>query len=236
MSLSPGITWFLRKFASPFADQKRLLSPAPVETIFDVGGNIGQTVAKYKCRFPDALIYSFEPYPAACEQLSARYKGASKVQITQCALTNQIGHINFCVNEFSGHNSIFTAVESARRMIRQVQEMEVPTTTVDRFCQEHHIDRIDVLKMDIQGSELLCLQGAVEMLKRQAIRMIFSEVLFVSMYENQAFFEQVYHFLTGFGYSLYDIYNRRYVTTGQLKWADALFLSPQIQQTIPPCF
>ena len=45
--------------------------------------------------------------------------------------------------------------------------------SVDGFCELHRIDRLQVLHSDIQGSELLMLQGAKKMLATKAIDYVF---------------------------------------------------------------
>jgi FkbM family methyltransferase len=49
------------------------------------------------------------------------------------------------------------------------QKLEVTTTTLDKFCQEHEIDEIDWLKIDVEVFEKNVLQGAIEMLKNGKI-------------------------------------------------------------------
>jgi hypothetical protein len=48
----------------------------------------------------------------------------------------------------------------------------VALKTLDDFCAEHNILHIDFLKIDIEGHELICLQGAENMLQSDSIDMI----------------------------------------------------------------
>jgi hypothetical protein len=50
-------------------DLKRILGDVPVNTIFDVGANIGQTALYFNKHFPGADIYSFEPVKATFNTL-----------------------------------------------------------------------------------------------------------------------------------------------------------------------
>jgi hypothetical protein len=44
---------------------------ASVQTVFDVGANVGQTSLPLRRRFPDARILAFEPHPRTYERLVA---------------------------------------------------------------------------------------------------------------------------------------------------------------------
>ena len=50
-------------------DLARLTTVQPVTTIFDVGGNFGQTALRFASAFPAATIFSFEPVPTSFERL-----------------------------------------------------------------------------------------------------------------------------------------------------------------------
>jgi hypothetical protein len=119
-------------------------------------------------------------------------------------------------------------------LVRNLAIFKVPCTTIDSFCRQNAIGEVEILKMDVQGGELLALEGAVEKLSSRAISLVYAEVLMVPLYEGQAFFHEVYSFLAKYGYSLFDLYNIEYAESGQAKWADALFVSPRISRARRP--
>ena len=45
---------------------------------------------------------------------------------------------------------------------------EINITTLDKFIEEHHIDKLDFIKSDIEGGEKELLQGAVNALREMA--------------------------------------------------------------------
>lgn len=54
----------------------------------------------------------------------------------------------------------------------------VPCTSVDRFCETANIDRIDridLLKIDTEGSELVVLKGAERTLAQGAVQFVYVE-------------------------------------------------------------
>ena len=113
-----------------------------------------------------------------------------------------------------------------------LQKVTVPVATLDGFCAERGIDRVDLLKMDIQGYELRALRGARGLLDRRAVRIVYSEVLFGRLYEGQAFYHDIAAHLGSFGYQLYGLYHLIRGHNGVLGWGDAMFLSPEIYDRI----
>ena len=88
---------------------------------------------------------------------------------------------------------------------------------------EAYIDRIDILKMDIQGGEYEALKGLHKMLSQRKIDLIYSEVYFVEQYEGQPLFHDISLLLFQYGYQLQDIYNPIY-GNGCIAWADVIFV------------
>ena len=87
-----------------------------------------------------------------------------------------------------------------------------------------------MLKMDIQGAELLALRGAAGLLARHAIRLIALEVLFQPLYRNQPTFWDIADHLRSLGYALQGIHEQRHhaVNHAVLRWADAVFVAPEL--------
>jgi hypothetical protein len=72
---------------------------------------------------------------------------------------------------------------------------EVRLRTLDAFCKEQCLSRIDFLKLDVEGNELNVLRGATRMIEAGAIGMIqfeFGEAQIGS----RTFFRDIYGFLS----------------------------------------
>lgn len=218
-----------------FHDQKRLLAGVPVRTIFDLGAFVGDITAIYADLFPEATIYAFEPFPENFYALKGRFIGSPRLKPVRSAVANQLGTRQFHVNRDSATNSLLPTAPAAAdwvtpaSAVETVSVLEAPVTTIDDFCRQEGIEEIHILKMDIQGGELLALEGAQENLRRGSIALVYAEVEFVPIYEGQAYFHEVATWLGCYGYTLFDLYNFVYAENGQAKWGDALFVSPQIR-------
>jgi FkbM family methyltransferase len=233
-----GYESYLRRLSkNAFSDQQMLLSGIKVQTIFDIGANVGQTAAEYSRLFPKSTIYCFEPFPESFEELRTRFRGNSLVKPIQSAISNKVVHTGkFYVNQLSNTNSLLQTVDDVAHWIplnivagfQNVATIEVPVTTIDDFCSQESINEIQILKMDIQGGELMALKGSTEKLNQGAISLVYTEIEFVPLYKNQALFYEICDFLAGYGYTLFDIYDVHSTRNGQLVWGNAIFLSAHV--------
>lgn len=208
-----------------FADQRGLVQNA--STIFDVGAYTGDTAAQYLKLFPDATIYAFEPFEPSFLALQAFAREKRNLRPFQLAITDRSGPTEFySFAEGPYTNSLLPADPNcpAEIDLTELQRVGVQATTLDEFCVRNGVGQIDILKMDIQGGELRALEGASKLLLERAIRLIYTEILFVPLYRGQAWHYEIASFLSSFGYALYDFYNFSYADTGPVRWGDAIFL------------
>jgi hypothetical protein len=103
---------------------------------------------------------------------------------------------------------------------------EVVITTIDKYCEEPHIENIDVLKIDTQGFDLHVLRGAQSMLERGRLHMVCTELTFVKQYIGMATPDQIYRFLFHLGYRFVSLYKVSRSPCGLAEYANALFLNP----------
>lgn len=223
--------------ATPFDLQKALLTDQVVQTVFDVGANIGVTVSEYERLFPKARIYCFEPFEECFSTLRGTYKNSDRIKPYKLAITDRSGTGKLFFNKNNGTNSLLPVAGECGKYVdanemRNLGSMDVQTTTLDNFCLNERIERIQILKIDIQGGELMAFRGATGLLNMQRIDLLYSEVLFVPLYEKQAYFCDLYEFLDQYGYTLYGLYNLNYGRNGVLSWADAIFISSKIEETL----
>lgn len=222
--------------ADAFEDQKILLEGQgrPVRTILDLGANVGQTARHYRSLFPEADIHSFEPFEPSFRELARALGDDPRFHPERLAVADVEGSRRFFANRESVTNSLLPTDPRATEavvstMIETVATLEVPTTTLDAYRESRGLDTISILKMDIQGGELLALQGASRLLEERAIDLIYAEVLFAPQYEGQADFCQVRRCLADFGYDLYMLYDLSAGRNSLLAWADAIFLGPELK-------
>ncbi len=132
--------------------------------VFDVGANLGDWTQEVLAVNPQATIDCFEPALTTFSQLTAR-GFASNVICNQLALGDAPGEIEFFVHTDSKISSIYPGY-----IVRAADHVErVTVTTVDDYCVRNGVDRIDFLKIDVEGHDLAVLKGAREMLAGKRI-------------------------------------------------------------------
>lgn len=231
-----GINVGALRLEEAFKDQLNLFKTVAPSVIFDVGANRGQTLAKYRTAFPHAHIYAFEPYKPVFEELNKNFGNEKQTTLEKVALSDKNGVATFHVNKCHYTNSLFESGQSDEYKnsgghMDTVEKLNVPTETIDNYSKKHGLEKIGILKMDIQGGELKALQGASDMLSGEKIDLIYTEVEFVKLYKNQPLFHDIGAFLEKFGYQIHNIYNLSVNNSGQLTSADALFVSQNFQKS-----
>ena len=219
-----------------YADQRMLLSDCDAKSIVDVGANVGDTVEKYYYLFPNATVHAFEPDPETFSTLKQRFEPHPRVRCWCSAVSSQSSREPFFVNQDAGTNSLLPRPSEGRRYYNKLgvlrKEIEVPTTTLDEFCHDQGITSLDILKLDIQGGELLAMQGAAGLLAAQAVKVVYSEVQFTPLYEQAPLFHDVCAFLESKGYSLFGLYDLVAASNGQLRFADAIFIPQSVRDGV----
>ena len=127
-------------------------------TIIDVGANKGYYSLIFAKLMNDrGRILSFEPDINNCfwfnKSIQAnKYKS---IKLYQCALSDNNGEAIFYLGEKSGWGSLFSSSDASRK-----QPVVVNTKKLDNVVQEEGISSIDIIKIDVQGADLLVLKGA----------------------------------------------------------------------------
>lgn len=142
-----------------------------IEVIFDVGANIGGYTNVLLSIFPKAQIHCFEPAKETFRTLSKNIVEPN-VTLNNIGISDENANRTLYFDkENSGLASLYNrqldylGLEFSKR--EQIELM-----TLDKYCQNHGIDRIDFLKMDIEGNEHKALLGASGLLKRKKIGVI----------------------------------------------------------------
>jgi FkbM family methyltransferase len=216
----------LRKKIDVFALQKQLLGPGGAAVIFDVGASDGRVTRLYRALFERAHIVCFEPDAARVQSLAGLH--LRDVEIEQQALADSEGTAHFFVNADPDTSSLLPSVPLGSHIDQYTapsKTVSVSTTTLDAYCERHRIDRIDILKMDIQGGELAALRGAASLLAAKRVRLIYLEVEFMELYKDQPLYHHIADFLARQGYDLYGIFNLWSIERDRLAWADAIFIA-----------
>ena len=143
-------------------------------TLFDVGANVGEFTLEILEAFRNQqfFLYAFEPSDHASAQLREKVSALPNVQVIQKALGDKETTADlFAPTAGSALGSLHQRDLSQYNISFSPNE-KVTVTTLDKFCFENKIDRIHLLKIDVEGYELAVLKGAAAMIERNAIEVI----------------------------------------------------------------
>ena len=136
-----------------FALLQRRLQPGGV--FVDVGANAGvYSFWAHRCMQGRGRIVAVEPDPEMRRRLSfnARSNGLSDIELCPVALSDHEGTAELQVNPRQrGQNTL--DLGEAQRAGGERQSLTVPLTTLLALLQSRSIDKVDVLKIDIEGHE-----------------------------------------------------------------------------------
>jgi FkbM family methyltransferase len=224
------IDWFIRNNSrNAFIDQKRLLNNLESGIILDVGAHVGDTTELYRKYFSQSKIFCFEPFSESCDYLKKRFINDSNIKIVETALGSKDETKTLYVSNYSNLNSLQRPNERAWGFADE-KSVDVETITLDQFCLENDIKQIDILKLDVQGSELDVLMGSETLLEKGNISLVYVEWQVVPLYENHHKYYKIAEFLAGFEYEFFNLYNINEARSGQIRWGDAIYTSKKLRE------
>lgn len=147
-------------------------------TVFDVGANVGELTLLFS-RFVGAGggVHAFEPGGASFERLSTVCGAASlrNVRLNRLALAEAEGTVRLHVYDddyLSWTTRATRPLEDYGINVKPRATEDVPATTVDLYCEQHGVEVIDLLKVDVEGAEFQVLLGARRMLRERRVRLL----------------------------------------------------------------
>ncbi len=122
------------------------------KVIMDAGANIGLASIYFANRYPDSQIIAVEPEASNFELLKTNVTPYRNVIPLQAALWNKDEEINL-VDPGMGKWGFMTQARDGSEEVQGVTVHKTRGLTVDTIMRKQKIERIDILKIDIEGSE-----------------------------------------------------------------------------------
>jgi len=166
----------------------------PDPTIVEIGCNDGSDTLAFLEAMPMARVCCFEPDPRAILSFKRNLRSRlERVSLSEIAISDRNGTIAF---HMSGSGPVMGEGWDQSGSIRAPKNhllehpwvtfgktITVKTRTLDSWCAEHAVTKIDFLWMDVQGAEGDVITGATEILKRT--RFLYTEYSNNELYEGQ---------------------------------------------------
>jgi len=174
---------------------------------FDVGMNFGF----YACVCAKLCheAHGFEPVEWLWKraQHNMDLNGLKNLHLSQVALSEKVGTVSFYLPRTDSCNW------GAGSLLhdQKGERVEVPTTTIDAYCEQGGLKRLDFIKIDVEGAEHLVLKGGTSVLRRFRPIVIFEN--------NSDSRNAALGIFQGLGYSIHDL-------SGELLPADSVCTKP----------
>lgn len=190
-----------------------------IRVVFDVGANVGDVTLAAARSFPNAQIYSFEPVRATYQMLCKNIKNYSeRITPYNLGFFNVSKRLDIHMTSFHGANSIIDQSlnhKSVHPHIRETGIESIQVYTLDSFMADKSIDRIDIVKIDVEGAELEVIEGGVETFKNK-VDNVFVELSFLRRNRESPYWVEICKLLYDSGFMLINVCDvARYVEDGR---------------------
>jgi FkbM family methyltransferase len=148
----------------------------PGMIFFDVGANAGLFAISAAKKIGGKTVFAFEPCFSTCELLKRNLalNRLADVNVIQTALGDSVGEGVLQIN-VRGRDGLNTLGQATHPDSKVVGQENVRITTLDAFVREHNVPRVDIMKVDIEGAELMMFRGARDLLARADAPLILYE-------------------------------------------------------------
>jgi FkbM family methyltransferase len=149
------------------------------KVVLDVGANAGVYSLAALAIQPGAIVHAFEPTPEIAARLrtTAEVNGLQNLYVHEAAVLGRNGEA--LLKRFRGDFGTNEGMNFVSEDFAGTTGERVPAVCLDRFCRDRAIERVDLLKLDIQGHEYSALRGAQDLLRSGRIGTIFMELNWV---------------------------------------------------------
>lgn len=155
---------------------------------FEAGIHIGEDTEQILNHLNKCSFYGFEPDPRNIDQI--KQSGLDKrISFYPIALSNSVSTADFHMSNSEDNWGGSSSLKKPKlhltefKHIKFDKTIQIPTTTVDFFCEQNNIAHIDFMWLDTQGAEKDIISGSVNMLHK--IHYIYFEFYDMEIYEGQ---------------------------------------------------
>ena len=134
----------------------------PQFVCLDAGANLGPYSLVMSHLAAQGRVYAFEASRNTVELLKRNIKQneIANVDVHHVAVSDRPGPVEF------NYNSDLPGCSFVSATAFRLEEIEtVEAITLDRFVEAMNLERLDVIKLDVEGSEVRTLRGSIELLQ-----------------------------------------------------------------------
>lgn len=156
----------------------------PGDTFIDVGANCGYYTCIAAASVKHGSVHAFEPHPAIAAELQRQVKLNPGLNVT--AHTTAVADIDGEITLFlppgrpedGGWHSMHARTDASLLFGNQADwtPHKSSCVTLDKFIQSNGIKRVELCKIDVEGSELAAIRGARKSLSSGTLESLIIEV------------------------------------------------------------
>lgn len=171
------------------------------DVVLDVGTNIGEVILNIAKKNISGKIYGFEPVDYNYEKLvtNISLNNFANIILSKLALSDKKETLFY--QEKKGHSG---GISMNKEVRKDSNYKAIESVTLDEFVKEERLDKIDFIKVDIEGFEMNFLQGAKETIKQCKPRLFF-EIDEKKLIEQKSSPEELVKEIRSLGYKIIDI-------------------------------
>ncbi len=169
----------------------------------DIGGNVGDYSAELLRRFPGLELHVFEPATSNVNRLRGRFAAHEQVSLQQAALSDVAGRMTLFADRDGSSKASLAQRQLGHLDIRFDPMEEVEVRRFDTYWKQALAGRvIDIVKIDVEGYELMVLRGFGEAIRN--VRVLQFEFGGTNI-DTKVFFRDLWRFFDEAGFDLYRI-------------------------------
>lgn len=175
-------------------------------TIFDIGANNGtwSLLLAQRLGRQENSFFLFECAPYCFEDLEKRVLGIPNCKVIKVAVSDKNGQSMLHIPRVGSGLASMHMREDTSVMKHDYTTTKVQTQTLDTIASKLEIDRINLLKMDIEGHELFALSGAKKLLARNSIDVVTFEFGSANV-NSRTFFRDIWKLLKSYDFAIHRI-------------------------------
>lgn len=170
----------------------------PGEVIYDVGANVGVFTDVILKKYNNVTVVLFEPILDYYNYLVNKYKDYQSIAIYNCALIDSTRHLKISKD---GHNLGYNTLAEIKEYGNFEDIKGVP---LSQFIEAADLPLPNCVKVDVENSEYLFVEGCKELFKRHLPRKI---VIEIGILEGSPLWEkekEMMEYLFSLGYKRFD--------------------------------
>ncbi len=186
----------------------RNMDQKSIQTIIELGSHDGRDTLALQNHF-GACIHAFECHPEMIPLARERYRGNQRIHLVDKAVWDTNGRIPFYpvvrttengrVIDNPGASSCFRARDDYHRIYEQTVT-EVESVRLEDYFAENHLDRVDLVCMDVQGAALRALVGMGDYLHK--VHYLIAEIEKKPLYHGQDLYPEIEDYLRSYGFKV----------------------------------